>query len=90
MSRSPLTPGRRERGLKLSRALSEGRHRAGLTQADLALRSGVSLDLIRSVEQQRVADPGFLTVADIAVAAALSLDELARKTKLKRRGVPSS
>ncbi len=49
-----------------------------MTQQGLANRSGVQLDTIRSIEANKVVDPGFSVVAQIVVRGlGRSLDELA-------------
>jgi transcriptional regulator with XRE-family HTH domain len=52
------------------------RGRLRLTQEQLAARAGVSEDTLKSVEQGRRATPGFFTVAKIAAALKVSLDQL--------------
>lgn len=50
----------------------------GRTQLGLANRSDVQLDTIRSIEADKVIDPGFRVVAQIVVRGlGRSLDELA-------------
>jgi ribosome-binding protein aMBF1 (putative translation factor) len=65
-----------ERGRRLSRALATARQAAGKTQEELARASGVSVDEIRSIEQARVRNPGFFTVADVARASRADLRQL--------------
>ena len=43
---------------------------------DLARESSVAIDTVRSLEGGRVATPAFLTIARLAEALGLSLDEL--------------
>jgi len=43
---------------------------------DLARDSSVAIDTVRSLENGRVATPAFLTIARLADALGLSLDEL--------------
>lgn len=56
--------------------LARERERAKLSASEIARASDVSLDAIRSLENGRVPTPGFLTVARLADALNLSLDEL--------------
>ena len=76
--RHPRTDAERQRGRVLTHQLAQLRtQRHGLSQADLAHRANVSLDLIRKIEQAVVTDPGFFTVARLVRVLEGSLDELA-------------
>lgn len=59
------------------RELVEARERTQLSQLDLSSRSGITLDAIRKIERGVVLEPGFFTVADLAIALGLDLARLA-------------
>ncbi|MEH3140258.1 MAG: helix-turn-helix transcriptional regulator [Mycobacterium kyogaense] len=63
-------------GRQIGAALAQARARANLSASEIARASSVSLDAIRSVETGRVPTPGFLTVARLAGALGISLDDL--------------
>lgn len=75
-------------GRVLGARLREMRLQAGISAQALAEASEVSIDTIRSLETGRVAAPSFMTIARIAGALSLSLDELvashARASKSER------
>ena len=82
MPRRPKSARERARGKALAARLREWRESAdggrGMTQQGLANRSGVQLDTIRSIEADKVVDPGFSVVAQIVVRGlGRSLDDLA-------------
>lgn len=70
-----------EAGRRLCRRLSEGRSAASLSASDVARHAGVSVDAVRRLEAGLVTNPGFLTVAAIAEALELPLEELGRAAK---------
>jgi transcriptional regulator with XRE-family HTH domain len=74
MVRPPLTPEERERGRRLGAVLREARGER--TPAEVAARSGVSLEVLRKIESGRVPTPTFFTVAALAHALDLPLDVL--------------
>ncbi|SOC48824.1 Helix-turn-helix domain-containing protein [Blastococcus aggregatus] len=74
MVRPPLTPEERERGRRLGALLRQAR--ADRTPAEVAASSGVSLEVLRKIESGRVPTPTFFTVAALANALGLPLDEL--------------
>lgn len=94
MVREPLTPADRERGERLGRALR--RARGDRSQIDVASAAGISPETLRKIETGRIPSPAFFTVAAIADALALSLDELVpiapfeRATAASRRGEPAA
>lgn len=63
-------------GRHIGAVLARERERAEVSAAEIARASAVSLDAIRSLETGRVPTPGFLTVARLADALSISLDEL--------------
>ncbi|WP_327007554.1 helix-turn-helix transcriptional regulator [Dactylosporangium sp. NBC_01737] len=66
----------REHGRRLGAALAARRAERACSAPDLAQASSVAIDTVRSLENGRVAVPAFLTVARLAGALGLSLDEL--------------
>ena len=75
MVRPPLSPEERERGRRLGAVLRAAR--GSRTPADVAAASGVSLEALRKIESGRVPTPAFFTVAALARALDLPLDDLA-------------
>ena len=74
MVRTPLTPEERERGERLGRLLREAR--GGRSMADVAGVAGISAETLRKIETGRAPIPAFFTVAALARALGLSMDEL--------------
>ncbi|GAA3503780.1 hypothetical protein GCM10019016_108920 [Streptomyces prasinosporus] len=74
MVRTPLTPEERERGERLGRLLREAR--GGRSMAEVAARAGISAETLRKIETGRAPTPAFFTVAALAGALGLSMDEL--------------
>ena len=75
MVRPPLTPAERERGRRLGSLLRTAR--GDRSPAEVAAASGVSPEVLRKIESGRVPTPAFFTVAALARALDLPLDELA-------------
>lgn len=75
MVRVPLTPAERERGEQLGALLREARGERSL--GEVAGVSGISAETLRKIETGRIPTPAFFTVAALARALGLSLDELA-------------
>jgi transcriptional regulator with XRE-family HTH domain len=75
MVRPPLTPAERDRGRRLGALLRTARGER--TTAEIAAASGVSLEALRKIESGRVPTPAFFTVAALARALDLPLDQLA-------------
>ena len=75
MVRPPLSPEERERGRRLGALLRQAR--GSRTPMEVAAASGVSLEALRKIESGRVPTPAFFTVAALARAVDLPLDELA-------------
>jgi transcriptional regulator with XRE-family HTH domain len=73
--RPPLTPAERDRGRRLGALLRTAR--GDRSPAEVAAASGVSLETLRKIESGRVPTPTFFTVAALAGAMDLPLDELA-------------
>ncbi|GAA3247202.1 helix-turn-helix transcriptional regulator [Streptomyces griseoincarnatus] len=74
MVRTPLTPEERERGERLGRLLREARGARSMT--DVAASAGISAETLRKIETGRAPTPAFFTVAALAGALGLSMDEL--------------
>ncbi|GAB2495371.1 helix-turn-helix domain-containing protein [Nocardiopsis aegyptia] len=77
MVREPLTPEQIARGHLLGRLLREARGRR--TMVDVAHQAGISVETLRKIEGGRIPTPAFFTVAAIADALDLSLDDLLRR-----------
>ncbi|MFZ3395618.1 helix-turn-helix domain-containing protein [Rhodococcus sp. 7Tela_A2] len=76
MVRLPLSPQQLAAGKRLGGLLREARR--DRTLADVAASAGISPETLRKIETGRLATPGFVTVAALARALALPLDDLAR------------
>ncbi|GGV75547.1 helix-turn-helix domain-containing protein [Streptomyces griseoloalbus] len=74
MVRTPLTPEERERGERLGRLLREAR--GSRSMAEVAASAGLSAETLRKIETGRAPTPAFFTVAALAGALGLSMDEL--------------
>lgn len=74
MVRLPLSAADLERGRRLGAVLRE--RRGERTMLEVALAAGVSPETLRKIESGRIATPSFQTVAAIAGAVGLSLDQL--------------
>ena len=75
MVRPPLTPEERARGERLGELLRRARGPRSL--GEIAVRAGIPVETLRKIESGRVPTPAFFTVAALATALDLSLDELA-------------
>ncbi|WP_029090396.1 helix-turn-helix domain-containing protein [Brevibacterium album] len=74
MVRLPLTPEEIERGQRLGALLRLARDQRSMLE--VAVAAGVSPETLRKIETGRVATPAFSTVAALAQALGLSLDEV--------------
>ncbi|WP_432484129.1 helix-turn-helix domain-containing protein [Kineococcus esterisolvens] len=74
MVRPPLPEEARERGRRLGELLR--RARGELTVVQVSARSGVPAETLRKIEAGRVPTPAFFTVAALAAALDVPLDEL--------------
>src|SRR6476646_2940745 len=88
MVRTPLTPEERERGERLGRLLREAR--GGRSMADIAGVAGISAETLRKIETGRAPTPAFFTVAALARALGLSMDEIAGAWAQVTVGVPQA
>jgi transcriptional regulator with XRE-family HTH domain len=75
MVRPPLTPLERMRGEKLGALLREARGHRSMTE--VAAASGVPVETLRKIETGRIATPAFFTVAALATAVGLPLEQIA-------------
>ncbi|MEV7042288.1 helix-turn-helix transcriptional regulator [Amycolatopsis sp. NPDC051061] len=74
MVRVPLTDEERDRGERLGQALRSAR--AGRSMVEVAGEAGISVETLRKIETGRIPTPAFFTVAAIADAVGLPLEEL--------------
>ncbi|MEU9362387.1 helix-turn-helix domain-containing protein [Streptomyces sp. NPDC048301] len=74
MVRTPLTPEERRRGERLGELLREAR--GGRSMVAIAASAGISAETLRKIETGRAPTPAFFTVAALAGALGLSMDEL--------------
>ncbi|MER5851329.1 helix-turn-helix transcriptional regulator [Streptomyces sp. NPDC002012] len=74
MVRTPLTPEERRRGERLGVLLREAR--GGRSMVEIAASAGISAETLRKIETGRAPTPAFFTVAALAGALGLSMDEL--------------
>jgi transcriptional regulator with XRE-family HTH domain len=76
MGRRSTSSEDREHGRRLGILIAARRRERQRSAPDLARESSVAIDTVRSLENGRVATPTFLTIARLADALGLSLDEL--------------
>jgi DNA-binding phage protein len=77
MVRPPLSPEERVRGVRLGVVLRRARGERSMTE--VAALSGVPVETLRKIETGRVPTPAFFTVAALAAAVGLSLEEVAAR-----------
>ena len=87
MVRPPLTPAEHDRGRRLGALLRTAR--GSRSPGEVSAASGVSLETLRKIESGRVPTPAFFTVAALASALDLPLDELARALDDTGAAVPA-
>ncbi|MFJ3950026.1 helix-turn-helix domain-containing protein [Streptomyces sp. Je 1-4] len=75
MVRTPLTPRERERGERLGALLRTARGERSMVE--VAATAGLSAETLRKIETGRAPTPAFFTIAALAGALGLSLDEVA-------------
>jgi transcriptional regulator with XRE-family HTH domain len=80
MVRAPLTPEERQRGEHLGRLLREAR--GGRSMVEIAAIAGISAETLRKIETGRAPTPAFFTVAALAGALGLSMDDLVTRCAL--------
>ncbi|WUD71407.1 helix-turn-helix domain-containing protein [Streptomyces sp. NBC_00510] len=81
MVRTPLTPWERQRGEHFGTLLR--RARGDRSMVEVAAAAGVSAETLRKIETGRAPTPAFFTVAALAAALDISLDELASACALE-------
>lgn len=74
MVRVPLSPHERQRGERFGALLRQARGERSMV--DVAAAAGVSAETLRKIETGRAPTPAFFTVAALAWALGLSLDDL--------------
>ncbi|MFE2285422.1 helix-turn-helix domain-containing protein [Streptomyces sp. NPDC059443] len=77
MVRTPLTPEERERGERLGALLRAAR--GDRSMVEVAASAGLSAETLRKIETGRAPTPAFFTVAALAEALGLSLDDVMRR-----------
>ena len=75
MVRTPLTPWERQRGERFGALLRQAR--GDRSMVEVAAAAGLSAETLRKIETGRAPTPAFFTVAALAAALEVSLDELA-------------
>ncbi|GAA3839054.1 helix-turn-helix transcriptional regulator [Saccharothrix violaceirubra] len=83
MVRQPLTQADHDRGEHLGRLLRQARGDRSMT--DTAHAAGISVETLRKIERGRIPTPAFFTVAALAAAVGLSLDDLNRHLNDRRQ-----
>ncbi|MER7011799.1 helix-turn-helix transcriptional regulator [Saccharopolyspora sp. NPDC000359] len=83
MVREPLTEHELRRGELLGQALREARGERSMVE--IAATAGISTETLRKIEKGRIPTPAFFTVAALADAVGLSLDELRRAAATHRQ-----
>ncbi|MFE7352019.1 helix-turn-helix domain-containing protein [Streptomyces sp. NPDC057543] len=86
MVRTPLTPEERRRGERLGALLREAR--GGRSMVEIAASAGISAETLRKIETGRAPTPAFFTVAALAGALGLSMDELLTRCAPEQDAVP--
>jgi transcriptional regulator with XRE-family HTH domain len=76
MVRPPLTHLEHERGQRLGTLLRQAR--GPRSMAEIAAASGVPAETLRKIETGRIATPAFFTVAALAGALGLPLEDIVR------------
>ena len=77
MVRPPLSRHEHARGERLGLLLREAR--GPLSMAEVAALSGVPAETLRKIETGRIATPAFFTVAALAAALGLALENVVRQ-----------
>ncbi|MFF3734414.1 helix-turn-helix domain-containing protein [Streptomyces sp. NPDC002476] len=86
MVRTPLTPEERRRGERLGALLREAR--GGRSMVEIAAGAGISAETLRKIETGRAPTPAFFTVAALAGALGLSLDDILARCAPEPGAVP--
>jgi len=77
MVRPPLSHYEHARGERLGTLLREAR--GARSMAEIAAVSGVPAETLRKIETGRIATPAFFTVAALAAALGLALEDIVRQ-----------
>jgi transcriptional regulator with XRE-family HTH domain len=77
MVRTPLSPEERQRGERLGALLREAR--GARSMAEIAALSGIPAETLRKIETGRIPTPAFFTVAALAAALDVTLEEIASR-----------
>ncbi len=88
MVRPPLSQLEHDRGQALGRLLREAR--AERSMVEVAAAAGISVETLRKIERGRVPTPAFFTVAAIACAVDVPLDELLARIAPPQTGLLSA
>ena len=88
MVRPPLSPGERARGERLGALLRAAR--GPRSMAEIAAAAGVPVETLRKIETGRIATPAFFTVAALADAVGLPLEDVVARCADPRPGEPLS
>ncbi|SDC49545.1 helix-turn-helix domain-containing protein [Actinokineospora iranica] len=88
MVRPPLSQDERDRGELLGALLRAAR--ADRSMVEVAAAAGISVETLRKIERGRVPTPAFFTVAAIAAAVDLPLDDLLARTTTSTPGLLSA
>ncbi|MGW1675959.1 helix-turn-helix domain-containing protein [Saccharopolyspora sp. NPDC002376] len=83
MVREPLTEHELRRGELLGQALRDARGERSMVE--IAAAAGISTETLRKIEKGRIPTPAFFTVAAVADAVGLRLDELRRTILAEQR-----
>ncbi|MFJ7201485.1 MULTISPECIES: helix-turn-helix domain-containing protein [unclassified Streptomyces] len=86
MVRTPLTPEERRRGERLGALLREAR--GGRSMIEIAASAGISAETLRKIETGRAPTPAFFTVAALAGALGLSMDEILTRCAPEPEAMP--
>ena len=83
--RQRLTEADRRHGERVGEEIAKARAKTGRSAQAVAETASVSIDTLRSLETGRVPTPSFLTIARVAGALGLGLDDLHAKASGRRR-----
>ena len=75
-----LTAQERERGRRLGALLRQAR--GGRSMSEIAARAGVPAETLRKIETGRIPTPAFFTIAALAAALGLELNQLVSETSV--------
>jgi transcriptional regulator with XRE-family HTH domain len=81
MAGRPSSADRQDAGARLGLVLRRQREQAGMTRAELASRATVAMNTVMAIEQGRVADPGFFTVAALGRGLQIGTDEVLNRVQ---------